>query len=127
MNELKINDIKDLVNIPDISFYILILLIVLGIIIISFVGYLIYRFFKNKKNPRKRYYEIIKNIDLNDTKNAAYQITFYARKLARNEREIKISEELIALLEEYKYKKDVKKFENDIFQKYELFMDTIDV
>jgi hypothetical protein len=127
MNELKINDIKDLVSIPDISLYILILLIVLGIVILGFVIFLIYRFFKNKKNPRKRYYEIIKNIDLNDTKNAAYQITLYARKLARNEREIKISEELIALLEEYKYKKNVKKFKNDIFQKYELFMETIDV
>ncbi|ADG92438.1 conserved hypothetical protein [Arcobacter nitrofigilis DSM 7299] len=127
MNELKINDIKNLVSIPDISFYILILLIVLGIVIIGFVGYLIYRFFKNKKNPRKKYYETIKNINLSDTKNAAYQITFYARKLAKNEREIKISEELITLLEEYKYKKDVKKFENNILQKYELFMETIDV
>ncbi|WP_419768335.1 hypothetical protein [Arcobacter sp.] len=127
MNELKINDIKDLVSIPDISFYILILLIVLGIVIIGFLGFLIYSFFKNKKNPRKKYYEIIKNIDLNDTKNAAYQITFYTRKLAKNEREIKISEELISLLEEYKYKKDVKKFENNIIQKYELFMETIDV
>ncbi|MGB5919476.1 hypothetical protein [Arcobacter sp.] len=127
MNELKINDIKDLVSIPDISLYLLILIIVLGTVIIGFVGYLIYRFFKNKKNPRKKYYEIIKNLDLNDTKNTAYQITLYARKLAKDEREIKISEELIALLEEYKYKKDVKKFENDILQKYELFMETIDV
>ncbi|MGB7401942.1 MAG: hypothetical protein WA916_05145 [Arcobacter sp.] len=127
MNELKINDIKDLVSIPDISLYLLILIIVLGTVIIGFVGYLIYRFFKNKKNPRKKYYEIIKNLDLNDTKNSAYQITLYARKLAKDEREIKISEELIALLEEYKYKKDVKKFENDILQKYELFMETIDV
>lgn len=127
MNELKINDIKNLVSIPDISLYILILLIILGVIIISVVVYLIYRFFKNKKNPRKKYYEIIKNVNLNDTKNAAYQITLYARRLARNEREIKISEELISLLEKYKYKKDVKKFENDVIQKYELFMETVDV
>ncbi|WP_428025742.1 hypothetical protein [Arcobacter sp.] len=127
MNELKINGLKELETIPDISFYMFLLLITVCIIITSLLIYLIYKFFKNRKNPRKQYYEILKNIDLNNTKTAAYEITKYTKMLAHNERELKLADELISMLEEYKYKKEVKKFENDVIQKYELFMENIDV
>ncbi|PLY09353.1 MAG: hypothetical protein C0626_10200 [Arcobacter sp.] len=69
----------------------------------------------------------MENLDLNNTKNAAYEITKYVKKLAKSHREIKLAEELISELEEYKYKKDVKKFDNTIYQKYELFMENVDV
>ena len=127
MNELKINGLKSLETIPDISFYIFLLLILISLIVFSTIIYLLYKFFKNRNNPRKEYYEKLKNLDLTNTKNAAYEITKYARKLARNDREKKLLEELICDLEEYKYKKDVKKFENNIKQKYEVFMENIDV
>lgn len=127
MNELKINGLKTLETIPDISFYIFLLLIVVGLTIITLIIYLLYKFFKNKNNPRKDYYEILKNLDLNDTKNAAYKITTYTRKLALSDREIKLADELISELEEYKYKKDVGNFDKSIIRKFEFFMDNIDV
>lgn len=127
MNELKINSIKDLETIPDISFYLFLLLIIISLILLGSLVYLLYKHFKNKNNPRKKYYKILKEIDLNDTKTAAYKITKYIKKLARNDREIKLAEELISELESYKYKKNVERFNNNIHQKYELFMENIDV
>ncbi|WP_298753840.1 hypothetical protein [uncultured Arcobacter sp.] len=127
MNELKINGIKALETIPDISFYLFILLIGVSLILIFSFIYLLYKYFKSKNNPRKRYYKRLENLDLNNTKNAAYEITKYVKKLAKSHREIKLAEELISELEEYKYKKDVKKFDNTIYQKYELFMENVDV
>jgi len=129
MNEqLKLHDIKSLETIPDISFYIFILLVVLGIALVCIILFFIYKYFKNKKpNKRKEYYQILKNLDLDDTKNAAYTITKYSRLLARNERELKISHELIEELEKYKYKKEVKPLSNEVKINFERFMDIIDV
>jgi hypothetical protein len=127
MNELKINGIKGLVSIPDISLYILLLIIVFSLVLIGLVIYLIYKFFKNKNNPRKEYYQMLKDIDLSDTKKAAYTITLYAKKLVKDDRDKKLADELINLLDEYKYKKDVNKFGNDVKLKYDLFMENIDV
>lgn len=127
MNELKINGLKGLETIPDISFYLFILLIVVCIIIIFSLLYLLYKFFKNKNNPRKEYFRKLQNIDLNDTKSAAYNISKYVKKLAKNDREVKLAEELIHDLESYKYKRSVKNFDTNIHQKYELFMENIDV
>ena len=127
MNELKINGIKDLENIPDISFYLFLLLIGISLVLIFSFVYLLYKYFKSRNNPRKVYYKTLQNLDLNNTKNAAYEITKYAKKLARSDREIKLADELISELEAYKYKKSVEKFDNNIYQKYELFMENIDV
>jgi len=127
MNELKINGIKSLESIPDISFYLFLLIILVTLTIFTLIVYLLYKYFKNRNNPRKDYYKILKNIDFDNTKDSAYKITKYTRKLASNDREIKLSKELISELEEYKYKKDVKKFDNNIIQKFELFMDSVDV
>lgn len=127
MNELKINGLKSLETIPDISFYLFLLLIIVCIIVVSSLIYLIYRFFKTRNNPRKEYYKKLQEIDLCDTKNAAYKISEYIKILAKNDRELKLADELINELEKYKYKKNVETFDNNIHRKFELFMDNIDV
>ncbi len=127
MSELKINDLKGLEAIPDISFYLFILLIIVCIVILSSLIFLLYKFFKSRNNPRKMYYKKLQELDLNDTKNAAYTMSKYIKKLAKNDREIKLAQELISDLEKYKYKKNVEAFDNNIHRKYELFMDNIDV
>ncbi len=129
MNEkLKLNDIKGLETIPDISFYIFILLIALGLAVVCIVLFFIYRYFKNKKpNKRKEYYNILKTLDFTNSKECAYKITKYCRLLARNEREKKICFELIEELDKYKYKKEVSPLNNDIKINLDRFMDIIDV
>lgn len=54
-------------------------------------------------------------------------ITKYSRLLARNDREIKISHELIEDLQKYKYKKEVEPISDDIKIKFDRFMDMLDV
>lgn len=128
MNEIKIHDIKNLVEIPDISLYIYMFLWILGIAFIFILIFLIYKFFYNRnKNERKKYYKILKNLELKDSKQSAYTISKYIRLLAENEREKRLAEELIEELEKYKYKKEVKELEDDVKIIFARFMDSVDV
>ena len=128
MNEIKIHDIKSLVEIPDISLYIYLLLWILGIAFIFILIFFVYKFFYNKnKNERKNYYKTLKELDLKDAKQSAYTISKYVRLLAQSEREKRLSDELIEELEKYKYKKEVKELENDVKIIFARFMDSIDV
>ncbi len=128
MNELKIHDIKELVEVPDISFYIYYGLISLGVIICCIFIYFAYKFIINKKtNIRKEYLSILQNINLEDTKHSAYIITKYGHKIAIHEREKQLLEDLIVQLEIYKYKKDVPKFSDEVKTSFGIFMDSLDV
>lgn len=124
----KLNDIKELEKIPDNSIFIFALLVFLGFLVLLSIIFLIIKFFKNrKKSPRKIYFEILKQIDFEDSKKSAYLITKYARLVASNEREKKLANELIDELEKYKYKKNVENINNEIKNKYSIFMEALDV
>lgn len=127
MNELKIHDIKSLEVIPDISFYLFILSLLLIFLVIVALLFLAFKYFRKKENIRKIYYEELKNIDFTNSKESAYKLTKYMRKLARSEREIKISNEIIDDLYKYKYIKNIEKMDISIIHKYELFMESVDV
>ncbi len=128
MNELKIHDIKSIVEVPDFTFYIYYGLISLAIILVCIALYFIYRFFKNRKvNVRKEYFKILEELDLNDSKNSAYLITKYGQLLAQNESEKQLFNDLAASLEIYKYKKDVPKFSENIKASFTVFKDSLDV
>jgi len=128
MENIKIHDIKSLVEIPDFSIYIYILLISVAVFLVLLVLFLIYKIIKNrKKDFRKEYFKILEEIDFQDSKQCAYTITKYARLLAVSQREKKLAEELIDELEQYKYKKDVKEIDEDIKILFSRFMDSVDV
>jgi hypothetical protein len=124
----KLHDIKPLVEIPDNSFFIFLALVIFGLILLISIAFVLIRFFKNrKKSDRKRYFEILENIDFSNPKRSAYDITKYSRLLARNEREIRLCNDLIEDLEQYKYKKEVKDIDKSIQAKFSNFLDVIDV
>ena len=128
MENIKIHDIKSLVEIPDFSIYIYILLISVAVFLVLLVLFLIYKIIKNrKKDFRKEYFKILEEIDFQDSKQCAYTITKYTRLLAVSQREKKLAEELIDELEQYKYKKDVKEIDEDIKILFSRFMDSVDV
>jgi flagellar biosynthesis/type III secretory pathway M-ring protein FliF/YscJ len=131
MNEdisTKINDIKGIVTIPDNSIFIFSALVIAVIIALVIISILIFKFFKNrKKNIRKEYFNILQNIDFSDSKKASYEITKYTRLISHNEREKKLSDELIEELQEFKYKKTVGKIPEQIKAKFSTFMDVVDV
>lgn len=114
MNDIKINDIKELVDIPDYSLYIYMFLWIIASLIIFILLFILIRYFlTRKKNKKKEYYSILKNLDLSDSKKAAYTITKYARLISQSDREKKLAYELIEELELYKYKKDVEPLNDD--------------
>ncbi|RXK02940.1 hypothetical protein [Halarcobacter bivalviorum] len=126
--EIKLHDIKQLVEIPDFSFYLYLLLLSVVILIIVLLIYLVYKLFKNrKKDERKTYYEILENIDFKQAKKSAYEITKYGKLLATSDREKKLIEELIEELEKYKYKKEVTSIDNEVKILFNRFMDSVDV
>ncbi len=128
MNEIKIHDIKALVEVPDYSMYIYYGLIILSSIALLVVIYFIYKIIKNKKvNVRREYFDILNNLDLNNSKQSAYVITKYGYLLAQNEREKQLLGDLISSLELYKYKKNVPSLEEDIKTSFSIFMDALDV
>lgn len=128
MNSLKIHDIKPLVEIPDFSLYIFIALILFLVTIFSILGYFIYKIIRNKEvTEQKKSFEILKNLDFNDTKTAAYALTYHGRVVAATPREKKLLEELISELEQYKYKKVSPSISKETKQQIELFMDAVDV
>lgn len=128
MEEIKIHDIKELVEIPDFSFFIYSLLWILGVLAFCIVIFLIYKYFYNKNRcQRKEYFKILKELDLNNSKESAYKITKYARLLVHNEREKRLCNELIEELETFKYKKEVAPLSDDVKILFGRFMDSVDV
>ncbi len=128
MNEIEIHDIKQLVDIPDFSLYIYLTLWILGVILFCIIVFLLFKYFKyRKKDKRKHYYKILKELDLNDSKNSAYIITKYARLLAISQRDKKLSSELIEELESFKYKKEVEPLSDEVKILFGRFMDNVDV
>ena len=128
-NTLKIHDIKPIVAIPDYSIYIFYGLIVLGVVVVGLVLYFIYQYFHNKKNlDQKKYLNILKNIDFENQKQTDYTISKYGRVLAKEDRQIRLFEELNYSLEPFKYKKDIQeKIPQTIRLKYETFLESLDV
>ncbi|RXJ94539.1 hypothetical protein CRV00_06325 [Malaciobacter molluscorum] len=128
MNELKINDIKNLVTIPDYSFYIYICLIIfISIICLITLYFIIKSFLNRKKSEEEIAFEILENITLNNSKEDAYKITKYGRIVAKDDRSKKLYYELIENLEKYKYKKNVQIFDNNVINQFHRFMDSVDV
>jgi hypothetical protein len=124
----KLHDIKELEKIPDNSIFIFFLLVFLGIILILTIIFLFIKYFKNRKiSDKKMYFNILKNIDFDDSKKAAYTITKYSRLIANSDREKKLANELIEELRIFKYKKNVKKIDKLTKAKYSTFMEILDV
>jgi len=126
---IKINDIKPIVEIPDASIYILYALIFASLILACFIIYFVYNFFKpKKKTDEKIYYEKLKALDFIDMKQTAYDISKYGRLLAKEEREIRLIDELHEELSCFKYQKNISStFPKEIRSKFTIFMDTLDV
>lgn len=126
---IKIHDIKPIVEIPDFSVYLYYGLIFLVCIVFCIIIYAVYSFFKPKsKTQEMHWYEKLKNLDFSNIKQTAYDISKYGRYLAKEERQIRLIEELTNELTSYKYKKEIPpKLTQEIQSKFNIFMETLDV
>ncbi|MDC0933169.1 hypothetical protein OAR97_04910 [Arcobacteraceae bacterium] len=126
---IKIHDIKPILEIPDVSIYFYYILIVLAFVSLGVGVYFIYQFIKPKKQTKEmKYYKILQNLEFKNTKETAYTISKYANYLAKDDRQIRLLEELNNDLSSYKYKKDIDlQFSSNIKTKFSVFMETLDV
>jgi len=124
----KLRDIKELEPIGDISFYLFIAMILFVLLII---GSLIYMFYKRRKDrvenlTRDEVKRRLLNVDLSNSKKAAYEITKYGRYLADDERSKKIFSKLEQILERYKFIPKVPEFDDETKRQFNLFLEVID-
>lgn len=126
---IKIHDIKPIVEIPDFSVYLYYSLLFLVCVIICLIVYGIYKFFKPKpKTFEMECHEKLQSLDFTNIKQTAYDISKYGRYLAKEERQIRLIDELTDELSSYKYKKEIpSSLSHEIKTKFNIFMDTLDV
>ncbi len=126
MEELR--EIRGLQEIPDISFYLFVIAIVFALLIFGAVASMIYRYFKKRKEEttRKIVLQRLKDVDLKNSKVAAYEITKYARYLADEDRSTEIFSQLESKLQKYKYKKESDPLEKEAVDFYHLFLKVVD-
>jgi len=135
MPELKLRDIKPLVEIPDYSLFFLVAIVIVGLFILVLILYFIVKYIKNrdKFNKKKEYLRLLKEVDLSDSKKAAYEITKYAQYFASLKdksnpqlyKHEEIAHNLIARLSPYKYKKSVLNLDDEVISYYHLFVEVV--
>lgn len=128
--EIPLHDIKPLLEVQDYSFYYF--LVLMGVVTIVILGsiYLLYKHFREKRkfNLRKEHFKLLQDIDLNETKSAAYRLTEYGATFANDsERHQKTYHDMVEKLEKYKYKKSVDDFDSETLRVIELYRGIIDV
>jgi len=128
--EIPLHDIKPLLAIDDYSLYYLIAIVTVVTLIVLGSAYLLYRHFrtKNRFNKRKEHYKILNNINLKQTKKAAYELTKYGATFMQDSpRHEKTYHDLLEHLQKYKYKKSVDDFDKETLRLIELYRGMIDV
>jgi len=126
---IKINDIKPIVEIPDLSIYLYYGVLLVGVVLILAILFGIYKFFRSKQKTKEyEYYQKLQSIDFTQSKQSAYDIVKYGRLLAKEERSIRLIEELSESLLKYKYQKNVPEvIDPDTQAQFLVFMESIDV
>ncbi len=126
MQDIAIRDIKPLVQIPDYSIFLFSAIIIALVLVVITLIIFLFKYLKNRRdNLRKSYLKALKNIDFSNSKKSAYEITKYAKLLAKDERSMQIYEDLIQKLEVYKYRKDVAQIDDEVKKYYRLFIEVV--
>ena len=125
---MTLRDIKPLLEIPDSSFYIYWGLIGFALVLVGgILFFLIKRLWERRReNLAKKYLAELKAIDWRDAKQSAYRATHYARLLATDERRQKLFAQLVPMLEQYKYKKEVDTIDDETLKYFNLFVQVTD-
>ena len=129
MQDIPLHDIKPLVEVPDNSLIILIILagVILSLVLVSLAIWAWTKFKKIKEvNLRKVYLEKIHDIDTSDAKQAAYEISEYARYIVKTDKEKSFLDDLDKRLAQYKYKKEVQALDEETLAHFQVFLEVLD-
>ena len=124
----KLRDIRDLEVIPDFSFYLFVALVIFALVVLGGLAYMFYRHIRSKRKDltRKEVLKRLKDIEFDNSKDAAYKITKYARYLADDERSLKMFNKLENKLLKYKYLPISPAIDQDTINHYNLFLESVD-
>ncbi len=129
VDKLQIKDIKPPVDIPDISYYLWWGLVILaGILVLGVIVWIVFYILKSRsKVPKEKIWlQQLHNIDWSDPKKSAYLATKYGRLLAQDDRRKELFNQLLPLLEQYKYKKSVSQVDSETKKRFELYRQVCD-
>lgn len=115
--DIPLHDIKPLVEVEEYSLYYLIGTIGLSLLVLGGIVYLLYKWYKKSKivSTRVKHKKLLDSININDTKNAAYAISSYGITFKYDSMQTEeIYNNLNQKLQEYKYRKSVEKFDEEI-------------
>jgi hypothetical protein len=124
----ELRDIKPLLEIPDYSYTVFIVLaFFMAFIILTLLFIFFRKFFSNhKKDIKKVYFQRIKNVDWKHSKQAAYEVTFFGRLLSDEPRVKEIYTQLVPMLNQYKYRREVPVIDEETLKQYNLLVHIID-
>jgi hypothetical protein len=123
-----IKDIKPMVEIPDMSFWLYWGVVVFGVAVLGAALFFLVRKILGfrEENRAKRYLEALHRVEWSDPKKAAYTVTRYGRLLATDERRKELFSQLLPLLEKYKYRKEVSPVDEETKRRFELYRQVCD-
>ena len=124
----QLREIRNLVPIPDISFYFFMALVAIVLLFVGSVLYMLYQNYskKRKLKLRKEVLKRLHEVDFSNPKKAAYAITKYGRFLADEERSQKLFTQLLPRLEKYKFTPNPPPFDPEDIKFYDLFVESVD-
>ncbi len=128
--DIPLHDIKPLVAVSDNSFILFVGLIVAALLFLAGVSYLLYLFVTRRKeeNRRKDAYKILKKMQFDNAKQAAYAITKYGYLFADDTpRNREVYDNLLTRLAPYKYKKEVDAIDAETLSYFKIYLGMIDV
>ncbi len=126
--DIPLHDIKPIVDIQEYSLYYFSVLLFFGFLLISGVIYILYRWIKTKNafNIRREHLQTINSLKFDNSKEAAYIITLIGATFKDDsQKHSEIYEDLVKRLEEYKYRREVDKFDNEVINLIELYIGMI--
>ena len=124
----ELRDIKPLLEIPDMSYYLYIgFLTFIGLMLLGVLFFIVKKFWiDRKKDIRKLYFKQLKEVDWSRPKESAYAVTSLGRELLVDERSRDIYRGLVVMLEQYKYRKEVPKVDSQTVKQYNLLVHVLD-
>ena len=124
----ELRDIKPLLEIPDSSYYIYLALMGLfALLLLAILYFVAKKFLLNRKeNETKKYLQQLKKVDWSDAKSSAYLVTYLGRNLVHDERTEEIFNQILPLLEKYKYRAEVPSVDDETLKQYELLVHVLD-
>lgn len=120
------NDIEPIVEIINYSFYYFSISIGLFIFLLYFTMKFFFKRTNFGESDKKIFLNMLKSVNIENSRESAYKITELGRKLADSERSKRVLDELIIILNNYKYRREIEPFADEVLAKFQIFLEVLE-